>query len=462
MAIVDFTFPQGGDNDYSENFGTWLARSNITDYVEEGMDVTITDPSAPEAEITAGRAFVSGTDINFTETAAGDDRMTVDIVVIKPQETITSTDGLTDSDVNHIYLNPNFGTNDSAVYNVYTDESNAAVEAIKIAEVDLVNDTVTLTNQNPDTEFGNANFTVNLGIPIYSDTSNAQTGEGNLIYIDGAGSQDEGLYLHNGSSYTKTGVDSLAELSDVSGVTNLQEASNANRPAAGQEGRIFFDTTSHEVQYDSGSSWITLGIDPGEIGAGELGFNPATQNELDTHASDTDAHHTRPNAGSYITEDPNNDFDVRLGAGVEGDGSNNIRVDEGYDFTFTADVDFDSGFDVSGDITDDGSSEVIYDSANGWVPESVLENTTIGVSAGDGLSGGGSPSLGGSTTLSVNVSDFAGSHLSASNNNLNVNDDFVLNSGDTITGQINMEAVLNADASGGRVVLPVGTDMYAT
>lgn len=44
-----------------------------------------------------------------------------------------------------------------------------------------------------------------LGIPIYSDSTNAPQIEGNIIVIDGSGSQSSGLYSHDGSSYINAG-----------------------------------------------------------------------------------------------------------------------------------------------------------------------------------------------------------------------------------------------------------------
>jgi len=41
----------------------------------------------------------------------------------------------------------------------------------------------------------------------------------------------------------------------------------------------------------------------------------------------SDQHHTRPSAGSYLT-DSNDTFSVNLGDGVEGDGSDNIKTSE--------------------------------------------------------------------------------------------------------------------------------------
>lgn len=97
----------------------------------------------------------------------------------------------------------------------------------------------------------------------------------------------------------------------------------------------------------------------------------------------------------------------------------------------------------AGDLVD-AEGNLIYDQSANNIPLAILEASTVTVTAGTGLNGGGSASLGGSTTLSVNDSRY------------------VNTGGDTITGQLNMSAELNINQTSGRLVLPVGTDKYAT
>jgi len=59
------------------------------------------------------------------------------------------------------------------------------------------------------------------------------------------------------------------------------------------------------------------------------------------------------------------------GDGVEDDGSNNLRVDEDFDFTFTSTIDFSAGLDTQGDITD--GTDVIWDSTNTQIPAVVIQ-----------------------------------------------------------------------------------------
>ena len=67
--------------------------------------------------------------------------------------------------------------------------------------------------------------------------------------------------------------------------------------------------------------------------------------------------------------------------------------------------------DLDGKDLTDGSSTV-YDGSNSYVPQSVLERDSLTLTGGDGLKGGGTVALGGSTTINIEPSDFAGALLS--------------------------------------------------
>jgi hypothetical protein len=431
MTVVDFTFPQSGDNDYSENFGTWLGRSAITDYIEEGMTFTV-DYTVPEVTISQGKAFVEIPE--KTISANSETRLSLDYVIIKPSKTIS----LSDNAVNFIYLNPNIGSNDSPSFNAYTNETNAASNSLKIGEIDTSSNTKDENfSRSPDSTFNTGSFSFVLNIPVYDDTSNAEGGQGNVIYVTGNGSESSGIYIDTGAGFKKSGIDTITELNDVDGVTALIEDSATNRPSPGTEGRIFFDTTNHKVEYDTGGSWTVLGQDPANIGSGDLGFDTATQNELDSHSSTNDAHHSRPIAGNglkessgnfnvepdefdgtFLSDDGTDNLTVNIGRGLENDGTGTIQFDEDTDYTFTTAIDFTAGLDTQGDITD--SSQVIWDASVGEIPDSAmgsianstLTNDSITINANDGLKSGGTVNLGGTIGLDVEPANFAGTFLS--------------------------------------------------
>lgn len=95
---------------------------------------------------------------------------------------------------------------------------------------------------------------------------------------------------------------------------------------------------------------------------------------------------------------------------------------------------------LTGDIWHDATENRSKVRQNGAYRKLLTDQDSVDLTAGDGLDGGGSISLdGGSTSVSVDVSDFAGTHLADDgSNNLQVNDDFVENGGDTMSGALNM------------------------
>jgi hypothetical protein len=111
---------------------------------------------------------------------------------------------------------------------------------------------------------------------------------------------------------------------------------------------------------------------------------------------------------------------------LDGNEASELGVDVSNDGTTvttnSSDINFSSDITASGDF--DGTSTVS------------LTNNSVTVSSGDGLSGGGNVSLGSSTTLDINPSDFAGSGLTTDgNDNLDLsNDSVTVSSGTDLTG----------------------------
>lgn len=86
------------------------------------------------------------------------------------------------------------------------------------------------------------------------------------------------------------------------------------------------------------------------------------------------------------------------------------------------------------DLKDTASGKLLYDASAGSIPLDALEQSGVTVNAGSHVSGGGTISLGGSVTV-------------------NVDDDFLLNSGDRVTGELvgersSSSRVFTAAASG--------------
>ena len=75
-------------------------------------------------------------------------------------------------------------------------------------------------------------------------------------------------------------VHGIADLSDFVNVTKVIIDTSSNRPSAGVAGRLFFETDTHIIYYDNGSSWVKLGVaDWGDIVGKPSVFPP------DLHAS---------------------------------------------------------------------------------------------------------------------------------------------------------------------------------
>ena len=141
--VSNHTFPQTGDPDDAENFAQLIGQTNLADFVETGMGLT-PDYSNLSVTVGAGQAYVStGTQ---TASSTSEDRLETTMVVQVAQDTLA----LTDAAVNHVYVEPNIGTDDSASYQVYTDETNAGANALKIGEVDTSNNTATELNRYPE------------------------------------------------------------------------------------------------------------------------------------------------------------------------------------------------------------------------------------------------------------------------------------------------------------------------
>jgi len=67
------------------------------------------------------------------------------------------------------------------------------------------------------------------------------------------------------------------------------------------------------------------------------------------------------------------------------------------------------------DLTD--GTKTVYDGANGYVPQAILERDSLTVNASDGLTGGGSVSLGNTVTVNIDPAQFAGTLLSEDGSN---------------------------------------------
>jgi len=184
-------------------------------------------------------------------------------------------------------------------------------------------------------------------------------------------------------------------------------------------------TFVEEGSTDGGTSYIVTTEDPISVGTTPITFQQFASagsispgDGLDK-AGQTLSVDSNDLTGAFISEDGANNLQANIGRGLEGDGADQIRFDEDTAYTFTSDQTFDAGVSVGADITGTGGT-IVWDDSVGEVPDSALgtienatlSNSSVTVSAGDGLKSGGSVSLGGSVTLDTEPADFAGTFLS--------------------------------------------------
>lgn len=74
-------------------------------------------------------------------------------------------------------------------------------------------------------------------------------------------------------------------------VTSIQAGLAADRPTAGTQNRYYISTDAKKIERDTGAAWEVLAQAPSTIGAGDLGFDPATQAELNAHTGNTSNPH---------------------------------------------------------------------------------------------------------------------------------------------------------------------------
>jgi chorismate synthase len=412
MTVVNHTFPQSGDQDFAENFAAWLGRGNISDYVETGFGFT-PDYVNNTLEVSDGKAYVIIDEKTISSNS--ETRLVLDYVVEKSTESDIAINGT--SETNYVYLNPNTGSNDSASFNTETSTGAAGSDWLLIGVVDAVNETYELLNRDPSADFETLTARGTFDVPTYSEFDDATPSESSVIYIDGAGTPDTGLYVHDGSEYISAGVREITKLNDVTGIESIESNTSGNRPAAGTQGRFFIDESNNNIQIDNGGSWDILGTNPSNIGAADLGFNTATQNELDTHIGTNDAHHNRPTAGNGLKDqtstfnieptdfagtflsDNSDNLEVQIGFGLENDGSGQIEVDEGVSFTFSSQQIINNTLTMGGDIdlsnnnltepnrlsTSGSGSDVItvYDSNNTVAIAEFYEGGEVAINSGD-------------------------------------------------------------------------------
>jgi len=139
--MAEYTLIQSGDANAAENVGA-LAGTVPVNCIVDGLALSNYDPTAPSVNVGAGKTahVLETATAEWTEDAGtqrSEQRDQVQIVAHLDAQTI----GLDDNAVNHLFVDPNWSTDDSPqlVANTTGDAPTAA--AVKIGEVDTTTDT---------------------------------------------------------------------------------------------------------------------------------------------------------------------------------------------------------------------------------------------------------------------------------------------------------------------------------
>jgi len=153
-----------------------------------------------------------------------------------------------------------------------------------------------------------------------------------------------------------------------------------------KEGAKYFETDTGDIYLGDGANWqrqsIASGAETSVSDDGSEVVNDVTDIDLTDGYFDV----TNPGGSAVDVSVTDNSIDTD-------------PIDASIEPTWTGQHRFDLGIDVRGDVVDDTTT--VWDSTNGYVPQTSLENDTVTVNSGNALEGGGDIALGGSTTLAV-------------------------------------------------------------
>ncbi len=262
-----FLFPQNGDAPDAESFATLIGQDNLSDYVERGLTFSV-DYSTPSVTVSTGKVYISRNTI--TTDRNGETRLTANYAIQLPQ----ITESLVSSDVNHIYVTPNFGTNDSPTITSYTSTGNASSTEFKIGEVDTANQTKTLVNREPALSAKTLTFGLNDDFIFDYDESTSQ-----LVLDDGNGlrslniDKNGNLEVPNGSSIvdaiSPSSAANLALRGDGSGSGGVQITHGDGTTIADFHESGDVDVSSGTLSVDSPNTvladWYSSGTKQAEI-----------------------------------------------------------------------------------------------------------------------------------------------------------------------------------------------------
>lgn len=178
---------------------------------------------------------------------------------------------------------------------------------------------------------------------------------------------------------------------------------DSNKPTAGTDGRTYWSSDQNVLWLDDGSSWQKM----------------AVADHDDLYKVNADDHHTAFTPTDHDSRDHSAISDtVRLDEWAVPTSAidfNNQNLDNVASIDGGGDaVLFDDILDLNSNDLEDGTT-TIWDTSAGYIPQGRLQNDSLTVSSGTHLTGGGSVTLGGSTSLSVDESSIEADNLAGNN-----------------------------------------------
>lgn len=180
-------------------------------------------------------------------------------------------------------------------------------------------------------------------------------------------------------------------------------------------------TDPHQVSVNLGTGLEGDGLNNIRVSASDVAGNVLSEGsdpfEIDLNIGNgvrKSGNNLSVQASEFISVEQSG-ISVNTGRGIEGDGADNIQINENQTFNFVNEITFQSGITTTGNIQDSGN--IIYDSSNKHIEQSILENDTITLNTSNGLSAG-SVSLGNSLDIGISGTLTLDTSLETSSGNL--------------------------------------------
>lgn len=190
-------------------------------------DLSVQDTGVTESNLNAFSASTSSSSLDVT--IDGGEAFIYGSWVVKDSTSTITLDASTSDQTVYVGWDKN-GTDQVIVglESAFETEADNTDEKVELYEFDT--DSTGVTNSNDLREIGqyhklsHAEIADQLDIPVYSELSNAPSNEGSIVVIDGSGSDVEGAYRYDGTSYDKIG-NTNEEIEDI---VNLLLRSGSN------------------------------------------------------------------------------------------------------------------------------------------------------------------------------------------------------------------------------------------